>query len=36
MDLPEKLTVTVIPLEANMDPYEIILDFYSDNEKNLK
>ena len=33
---PEQLIVTVIPLEAHLMPYEISVEFFPDQEKNLK
>lgn len=33
---PEYLTVTVIPLEAHLNPYEMVVEVNSDNDKNLK
>jgi hypothetical protein len=32
----ELLTVTVIPLEAHMNPYPLEIQVFSDKEKNLK
>jgi hypothetical protein len=32
----ELLTVTVIPLEAHMNPYPLEVQVFSDEEKNLK
>jgi hypothetical protein len=36
LEKPEFMTVTVIPLEANQNPYPLVVEVMPDSDKNLK